>query len=216
MNPSDFDIESDVFYLSQRIKDLGNDHTSNKLKLVKYLGEISKFDLKEELVDRSREAYKGVVDEVYSRSMGEIENVLNSSLQYIFFDKNYSVKIEISDFRSKIINIMLYDNDFTPSRVVDTKNGVGNGIRTAISFILLTYYLISLGRMPFIFADEAYSGISEAYVDRYFNFISEMCKKKGLKFVLITHDDRFLIYGAKRYSVTDGNVIDVTEVSEEQ
>lgn len=205
------DFKRDLLFLVQRLTNVGNDISLNEAKLIKYTEQAKECQNRIELAKKSKEVYKTVVDEVYRRSMGEIEEVLNMALQYIFFDKNYSVKIEIGDFKGKTVDIMLYDHEFTPPRIVDTKNGVGNGVRTVISFVLLSYYLISLARKPFIFSDEAYSGISEAYVDRYFSFISSLCEKKGLKFVLITHDERFLIYGNKKYLVSEGVVKEIEE-----
>jgi hypothetical protein len=140
--------------------------------------------------------------------MGEINDVLNDGVKFIFYDKNYSVKIDLSDVRNKTLELFLHDEDYDPPRVSSIKGGVGNGVRTVVSFVLLAYYIISLGRKRIIFSDEAYSGISESYVDRFFTFVKAFCEKKGLKFVLITHDNRFLDYGDKKYVVSDGVVLE--------
>jgi len=200
-------FEREIIFLAQRINDVGRDLSAYDRKLKQYERDVLDSEKRIELAQRSQQMYKSAVDEVYRRSLGEVEEVLNMALQYVFFDKNYSVSIEISDFRSKVIDILFYDNDTDPPIVMDSKTGVGNGIRTVESFVLLSYYLISTNIFPFIFADEAYSGVSEAYVDRYFSFVDSLCKKKGLRFGLITHDQRFLIYGNNQYSVSDGNVV---------
>jgi hypothetical protein len=198
----------------QRIEDLEKSYEMNSVLLLKSETELKDAESKEELALRAKEAYKMVVDEVYSRSLGEIEEVLNMGLKFIFYDKNYGAKIEVSDFKNKTINMFLYDYDYTPTRVVDMKDGVGTGVRTVASFVLLAYYLVSLNREKFIFADEAYSGISESYVDKFFEFVSSLCQKKGLVFVLITHDTRFLAYGNKKYTVSEGVVREVIETVE--
>lgn len=209
-----FSFKNDVMFLVQRLNNIKEDLSLNELKILKYKNKIEDIKNQLSLANRAKETYKVVVDEVYRRSMGEIEEVLNMALQFIFFDKNYSVKIEIGDYRGKTVEILLYDNDIVPPRVVDMKNGVGNGVRCVVSFVLLSYYLISLGRKHFIFSDEAYSGISEAYVDRYFSFIHSLCEKKEFKFVLITHDGRFIVYGDKSYSVSEGNVVEVNSIED--
>ena len=203
----DTSFEREVIFQAQRLKDVGRELSSSERKIVQYEKDIVQCGERVALAKKSQQIYKSAVDEVYRRSLGEVEEVVNMALQYVFFDKNYSVSIEIGDVRSKTIDILFYDNDTDPPIVMDSKTGVGNGIRTVESFVLLTYYLISTNIYPFIFADEAYSGVSEAYVDRYFSFVDSLCKKKGLKFGLITHDQRFLIYGNNQYSVSDGNVV---------
>jgi len=204
------DLDRKTSFLVQRVRSIGDTVEQCNIKELSLARQEKEIDKNEELYTRSKELYKAVIDEVYRRSLGEIEEVLNMALQYIFFDKNYTAKIEISDYKSKTIHIYKYDNDYSPPRVMDMRDGVGNGVRTVASFVLLSYYLISQNRMPFIFADEAYSGISEAYVDRFFSFVSSLCEKKGLRFALITHDQRYLLYGDKQYSVSEGVVREIT------
>ena len=49
----------------------------------------------------SREFYRKAVDMVYESSVGEIEHTINAALEYIFFDKNYKLKLDLGDKRSK-------------------------------------------------------------------------------------------------------------------
>jgi ABC-type lipoprotein export system ATPase subunit len=89
------------------------------------------------------------------------------------------------------------------------KHGIGNGVRNVVSFIYTSFYLISKGNAPIIFADEAYHGISESYLERFFTFVRSLCKARGIAFILITHDNRFLSYADKRYIVSEGDIVQV-------
>ena len=199
------------YLLSQGVKSLGAYVEANNIALKTLNKKQKDFDIKESLYNSSIEVFKKIVDEVYSRNLGEIQETLNIGLQYVFFDKNYGASIEVSDFKTKTIELYLLDRSVDPPRKSDMKDGVGNGVRSVVSFILLVFYLIRCGRKRLIFADEAYSAISETYVDKFFSFASSLCEKKGLTLVLITHDPRFLIYADKRYSVSDGKVLEILE-----
>lgn len=199
------------YLLSQGVKSLGAYVEANNIALKTLNKKQKDFDIQESLYNSSIEVFKKIVDEVYSRNLGEIQETLNIGLQYVFFDKNYGASIEVSDFKTKTIELYLLDRSVDPPRKSDMKDGVGNGVRSVVSFILLVFYLIRCGRKRLIFADEAYSAISETYVDKFFSFASSLCEKKGLTLVLITHDPRFLIYADKRYSVSDGKVLEILE-----
>jgi ABC-type lipoprotein export system ATPase subunit len=84
------------------------------------------------------------------------------------------------------------------------KDGVGQGVRTIISFILKAYYLINKDS-KLLFLDEKYSALSDHYVPRFFEFMKKMADERGMILVLITHDTRFSEYADKTYLVNDGH-----------
>jgi len=149
----------------------------------------------------ARQYYKNAVDIVYERSITKLKEVLNSALAYIFYDEDYKVEIELSDKRGKSLSIRL----FQEGKPVNLKRGTGMGIKTVISAVLHMYYL-QCKNSKILMLDEAYSAVSEEYIDRFFEFLHQMCEKLHFKIVLITHDVRFLKYGDKRYIINRGNV----------
>lgn len=203
------DIISRLECLERSVFNIGKSLEKNGIQVLSFEKKIRDLDDQESIALKSKDLYKKVIDLVYERNVGKIEETINLALNYIFFDKNYGSKIEVSDFRSKTIDIYLIDHSHNPPRKSNVKDGTGNGVRTVVSFVLLVYYLIRCGRKRFIIADEAYSAMSEEYVDKFFSFVSSLCKEKGLSIVLITHDPRFLIYADKRYNVLEGSVREV-------
>lgn len=149
--------------------------------------------------------YTQAVDYLYKESIGTLEDTLNTALQYIIFDKDYSVKLELEDGRvGKALNISLVDNKegFT----VDLFDSVGNGIRTIISFVLKVYYLLNEGS-KILFLDEKYSALSAQYVPLFFEFMKRMTEEKDFIIVMVTHDERFMDYADRTYRINDGVVV---------
>lgn len=152
----------------------------------------------------AREYYRKAVDIVYERSIKELKEILNSALSYIFYDENYRVEIELTDKRGKSLNIRLFQDD----KPVNLKRGTGMGVKTAISAVLHMYYL-QCKNSKVLMLDEVYSAVSKEYLDRFFDFLHQMCEKLGFKIVLITHDERLLKYGDKKYQIDKGVVSEV-------
>ena len=200
------ELSRTLLFTAQRLRSVEEDISNQELDIARLHNQDIDLEKQSSLVESSREIYKKVVEEVYLKSIGKIEETLNDALKFIFNDKMYSIKIEIGDSRGKTIEFFLYDNEYEPPRIVNMKDGVGDGMRIVVSFVLLSFYLIASGRTPIIFIDEDYSGVSENYVDRFFSFVSSLCKARGVVLVMITHDHRFLGYADKRYQISEGNI----------
>ena len=149
----------------------------------------------------AREYYRNAVDIIYERSILELKDVLNSALAYVFYDENYNVDIELTDKRGKSLTIRL----FLDGKPANLKRGTGMGVKTVISAVLHMYYL-QCKNSKILLLDEAYSAVSIEYIDRFFEFLHQMCEKLGFKIILITHDERFLKYGDKKYRIDKGVV----------
>lgn len=156
---------------------------------------------KQNFIIGAREYYKRAVDLIYERSIGELKDVLNSALSFIFYDEDYSLDIELSDKRGKSLNFRLYQN----GKPVNLKRGTGMGIKTVISAVLHLYYL-QCKNSKILMLDEAYSAISEEYIENFFEFFSNLAHSLKFKIIMITHDKRFLPYGDKYYIIDKGVV----------
>lgn len=199
-----------ALFLVQRLKSLRQEASSSEGRIASLENSISETKAKIARVEAARDVYRLAVEKVYTDSLGSVEETINAALRFIFHDKQYGAKLDVGDNRSKTVDLLLYDYGYDPPRIVDMKMGVGNGVRTVVSFILLVFYMVSMGRVPIIFADEAYSAISAEYVGKFFEFTSAMCKEKGAPLVLITHDMRFTPYADKRYTVNEGVVREIS------
>lgn len=150
---------------------------------------------------KEREYYKKAVDIVYERSIQELKDILNSALSTIFVDRNYTVDIVLTDKRGKSLQLKAYED----GKPINPKRGLGMGVKTVISAVLHIYYL-QCKNSKILMLDEAYSAISVEYVEAFFEFLSQLCKKLDFKIILITHDPRFLQYADKTYKINQGVV----------
>lgn len=149
----------------------------------------------------TREYYKRAVDLIYERSVKELKNTLNSAIQYVFYDRNFELDVELTDKRGKSLSLVMHED----GNEVALKGGMGKGINCVISAILHTYYLNCKGKKV-LFLDEAYYNIDAEYAVSFFDFFYKLIHKLGFTVVLITHDVRFLDYGDKKYSINLGEV----------
>lgn len=150
----------------------------------------------------AKEKYTIAVNELYEDSIQALKNTLNTALKYIMFDKNYSAKLVLSDRAgSKTLSLLLVDED--DGFEVDLKDGVGQGVRTIVSFVLKSYYLLNQNSRV-LFLDEKYSALSSHYVPRFYDFMKRFCQEKGFIIVMISHIDNQIEHADKVYFLNDG------------
>ena len=157
-------------------------------------------DLNNKLADviEERQYYKKAIDIIYERSIEELKTLLNSALATIFYDRDFSIDIELTDKRGKSLQLKALED----GKPVNLKRGTGMGVKTVISAILQMYYLQCKGS-KILMLDEKYSAVSEEYVPAFFEFLSKLCE---FRIILITHDKRFLQYADKTYRIDKGVV----------
>lgn len=196
-------IES-IDYNIKSVENLLNKELNFKNKVSTLQVQQKELENKLTFISSAKNKYTVAVNQIYEESIGGLKDTLNTALQYIMFDKNYTANLTLEDKRgTKTLDITLIDND--DDFEVDLKDGVGQGVRTIISFVLKMYYLINKNS-HILLLDEKYSALSAHYIPRFFEFMQKMCEEKNFIVVLITHDERFLEYGDKMYSVLDGYV----------
>ena len=194
-------IES-LDYNIRMLKDLDKKKELIKLSTADILNSINRLD--ENILDLKdcKASYNKAVELLYEEGVGDLKNTINAALQLIIFDKNYNVELVLEDKRgTKTLSILLIDLD--TGLEIDIHSGVGNGIRTIISFVLKMYYLINKGSSVLVL-DEAYSALSEEYVFNFFEFVKKMCVTKKFIIIIITHDNRFTPFADKVFKVADG------------
>ena len=168
--------------------------------------EVEDIEKSLELVSNSRDFYTKAVDVLYQENLGALKDTLNAALRYVIHDKRYAVDLVLDDKRStKTLEIEVSDED--TGLVVDVKDGCGQGVRTVISAVLKTFYLLNQDSHVLLL-DEKYSALSSDYIQRFFEFLDKLATEKNMIFVLITHDERFMSYGKKTYLVNDGKLME--------
>lgn len=153
-------------------------------------------------IAEAREYWRKAIDVIYARSVGELNERLNTAIKYIYFDRDFTVELSLEDKRGKSLQIILKDEE---GNEVSLKDGTGMGIRTIISVVLHMYYLISRNS-HILLVDEKYSYLSESYIPRFFEFLNRLCEASDFKLILITHDPRFFEHATKKIRVVSGQV----------
>ena len=150
----------------------------------------------------AKEKYTIAVNELYEESIGALKDTLNTALKYVMFDKNYSANLELEDARgTKSLSVTLVDDD--DGFEVDLKDGVGQGVRTIISFVLKSYYLLNQNSKV-LFLDEKYSALSSHYVPRFYEFMKRFCEENDFIIVMISHIANQIEHADKIYYINDG------------
>ena len=204
LNSLDYTIKSCSSLLNK--EELIKDNISSLEKEIKEKEEYLKF------IKTSKEKYQIAINELYEESVVALQETLNVALKYIFYDKNYSAKLEIEDTRgTKTLSISLVDED--DNFEVDLKDGCGQGVRTVISFFLKSYYLLNQNSKV-LFLDEKYSALSVHYVPRFFEFIDKFCEDNDFIIVMISHIDNQIEHADKVYYLNDGVITEEKEIEQ--
>lgn len=198
------DILSTIDYNIKNFSELINKKKIYESDIERREKEVEQYTKRLKFLKCTKELYLNAVDLMYQESIGVLQETLNSAMQYVMKDKDYSVKLELEDKRgAKTLNLALIDNE--KGFEVDLKDGVGQGVRTIISFVLKAYYLVN-DNSKILMLDEKYSALSAQYIPYFMEFLKKFTEERDFIIVMITHDNRFVNYGDKVYIVADGIV----------
>lgn len=162
-----------------------------------------------EIQQSSIEILKKIVENMSKEHINQIEDLLTYGLQTIFYDRDYEIEIQVEDKRNNNYAEIFLIERVTNDNVLRTSfnnSRLGGGIRTVVGFLLQVFYIGYFNLNPIIFCDEAFSQISDDYLDGFMEFINHLSDKKGFKIVLITHDDRLKEYARMFYRIELGQV----------
>ena len=139
-----------------------------------------------------------------NRFIKELEELLNSSVQTIFAERDYSVEIVVEDNKRASIHLKYVDED--GNEISPDVKDCGGGIRTVIGIILQVYFIFYSDVERVIFVDEGFSHVASDFLPQLFGLLDELCKNNGLKLCLVTHDSRIMEYADKNYVVENNRV----------
>ena len=162
---------------------------------------------KQQVYEAAVEYMKSIIDILSRSHIDHLEKLLNSAVTTIFFDKNYRIEFEVSEFRnSNNLTIFLIDTreDGTEIRTDIKDNGFG--VKTIIGFILQIYFIIYHNLSKILFIDEGFSALSDQYIPYLRSLLVSLKEQYGFIFVLVAHDPRFIDIADKTYEVKDGEV----------
>lgn len=153
-------------------------------------------------------SYMKEIIDVLSRShIDHLERLLNSAVSTIFFDRNYRIEFEISEYRnSNCLTIYLIDTQPDGTEIKTDIKDNGFGIKTIIGFILQVYFILYHKLSPILFIDEGFSALSDQYIPYLRSLLTSLKEEYGFIFVLVAHDPRFIDISDNTYEVKDGEV----------
>jgi len=163
-----------------------------------------------QIQDSSLVIMKEIIDKISEEHINRVVEMLRFAMQTIFYDKNYSIDIELGDKRTnKQAEFWLIETR-PDGEVIRASfdDGIGGGILAVVGFVLQIFYIGYFKQSKVLFCDEAFSQVSDQYIESLMEFIKQLSTKKGYIFVLISHDPRLNVYADYIYQVLDGNIME--------
>lgn len=156
--------------------------------------------------EQSIEILKRMMDQLSRSQINHLTDLLNSSVQSIFFDRQYSIELQVTELRNQNQLKILLHEDTPDGHIVSDINDNGYGLKGIIGFILQCYFIIYYKQEPILFLDEAFGNLSSQYLPYLKALVTSLTNKYGFRFVLITHDERLMELADRTYRVTLGEV----------
>ena len=162
---------------------------------------------KQAIYEDSISYMKEIIDTLSRSHIDHLENLLNSAISTIFFDKDYRVEFEVSEYRnSNCLNIFLIETKDDGTEIKSDIKDNGFGVKTIIGFILQVYFILYHNQNHILFIDEGFSALSDQYIPYLRSLITSLKEEYGFIFVLIAHDPRFIEIADRTYQVKEGEV----------
>ena len=174
----------------------------NNLKIESLDADLSEMNSNINLLLKSKPYIDIVIQKFSENIIKNLEGLLTYSVKKIFYDRDYSVSINVSEKRAqKCVDMFLVeDGKYYPI----SNSSISGGVLTVIGFILQVFFITNLNTDNIIFLDEQLSCISSQYVENFFSVVNELADKIGLSVVLVSHDDRFTKFASRIYRAKCG------------
>jgi len=155
----------------------------------------------------SIETMQKLVSRMAERGVKALEANLTTGLVTIFDDKNYRIKIELTDKgTTKTAEVVLVETLVSGAiRETYIRDSVGAGVQSIISLLLRVYFIISQSQRRFLVVDEGLFAVSTRYIENLFSFLDHL-QAEGFVFLIVSHDPRVMAYGNSVYRVDNGTV----------
>lgn len=146
-----------------------------------------------------------LMEKVANRHIEELENIVTQVLHTVFFDREYTFFIRVSD-RGANKQAEMFLREVRDGEIIETslRDGVGGGIQAVIGFVIQVFYIQQLQAKKVLFLDESFSQLSSLYVEALLTFLSVLCDQEGFRILFITHDERFMANATQILAVDSG------------
>lgn len=202
--------KSNIELQLQQLDDTKQQYNNNLVDLQNILKD-------QQCYEHSIDVLKKMMDQLSKSQIQHLSDLLNSSVQSIFFDRQYSIELNVTELRNQNQLKILLHEDTPDGHIVSDINDNGYGLKGIIGFILQCYFIIYYKQDPILFLDEAFGNLSSQYLPYLKALIQSLTNKYGFRFILITHDERLMEMADRTYRVRLGEVklVDMTNKGED-
>ena len=192
---------------------LVNQHEQTKLERTNVANELEQLIVKENQYEKAVDLMKKIIEGMSQSQINHLETLINSSLETIFFDRNYYVELKVTELRNTnnlqiLLNEVLEDGQIVKTKLEDN----GYGVKSIIGLVLQIYFILYYHQYPILFMDEAMTNLSKQYLPYFKSLINDLAEKYGFIFVLVTHDRDIMELSDRTYFVEKGKVTLYNEI----
>ena len=150
---------------------------------------------------------KKLIDALSRTHIDHLEKLLNSAVSTIFYDRDYRIEFEVSEYRNNNnLTIYLIETLEDGTEVKTDIQNNGFGVKTIVGFILQIYFILYHKQSPVLIIDEGFSALSTQYIEHFRQLIQSLTKEYGFIFILVNHDPRWSgladkVYEMKEYEI---------------
>lgn len=170
---------------------------SDQSRLCELEGMISEIRSEQELLETSKEVLTQVRNLLTKTSLDYCERLATSAVQSIF-GFNAEVKYDASENKFYLVFLDTgYRSDLAANE--------GGGCKVVISLVFMIYLLIKTGTRRLVFADEAWTQVSDEYLPSFLAFIRQLCRELDFDICLVSHDVRISLQDVDMaYVISEG------------
>ena len=200
-----FQKSADISSTKKNVSDLS-------LKMQKNVKKQLQLQVQLDTTQESYDVLKAFIDDESEQFVNSLRDLITMGLRAIFYDRDYTCNIIISEERSSAEIRLRYTADTISEdgepEEIDTvlKDGVGYGLSTAIGTLLQIYFINLYQNERILFVDEGFSQISSQYLPKFIEFINQLSIEQGFKILLNTHDERIIEYAQTVYELKEGKM----------
>ena len=191
--------KSNIELQLQQLDDTKQSYNTSLLELQQLLQDQHTYE-------QSIDILKKMMDNLSRSQINHLSDLLNSSVQSIFFDRQYSIELQITELRNQNQLKLILHEETPDGHIISDINDNGYGLKGIIGFILQCYFIIYYKQAPVLFLDEAFGNLSSQYLPYLKVLLQSLTNKYGFHFILITHDARLMELADRTYKVRLGNV----------
>ena len=190
-----------------------NQHEQTKRDKEQYSLDLKELIAKENKYEKAVDLMKKIIEGMSQSQINHLEELINSALETIFFDRHYYVELQVTELRNTN-NLKILLNEITDDgQLLKTElEANGYGVKSIIGMILQVYFILYYHQYPILFMDEAMTQLSKQYLPYFKSLINDLADKYGFIFVLVTHDRDLMELADRTYFVEKGKVTLYNEI----